>query len=129
MTKTLDALREALALAERSGERYYEAELYRLNGEVLLKQAGWVSSSDKAKGCSARRRGLCQSINQSIKIATEQQARSWQLRTVISLFRFHLGQNRQSKSVGLLSEVYGAFTEGFSTADLREAEALLNQAR
>jgi DNA-binding winged helix-turn-helix (wHTH) protein/predicted ATPase len=126
--EALEALREALALAERGGERYYEAELYRLKGEVLLKQAGWVSSPGEKQTTVLRDVAAWaeECFNQSITIANEQQARSWQLRTVISLCRLHLSQG---KSLALLSEVYGTFTEGFSTADLREAKALLDQAR
>jgi predicted ATPase len=129
--EALEALREALALAERGGERCYEAELYRLKGEVLLKQAGWVRAPDARQNVVLRdvAAGAEECFNQSIKIATEQQARAWQLRTVMSLLRLHLGHNKQGQSVALLSEVYGTFTEGFSTADLREAEALLDQAR
>jgi len=122
--EALEKLEEALSLAERGGERYYEAELYRLRGAVLLKQAGWTGSTSEIKPivttAVARARDC---FKQSFAIAGKQQARSWELRTAMSLYEIDLDPTKQSKA--LLTEIYEQFTEGLTTGDLREADALL----
>ena len=110
-TRGLRVLEEALTTADSTGERYYEAELYRLKGEQLRS-----SEVADAEDC----------FNQSIRIAQRQKARSLELRAVMSLSRLYQNQGRQQTALGLLTQTYHGFTEGFDTADLRDAKALLN---
>jgi predicted ATPase len=127
----LRALEEALTAA--NGERYYEAELYRLKGELLLEQsAGRVSRA--ASGTNAVVEAEPTTIvdaegcfNQSIKIAQRQKAKSWELRSVMSLARLFKDQGKQEEARVLLTRIYDSFTEGFDTVDLREAKALLDE--
>jgi predicted ATPase len=110
----LTVLTEALTLAETTGERWYEAELHRLKGELLLQQ-----SSDnhlEAEAC----------FHHAIDIARNQQAKSFELRTVTSLARLWQQQGKRQEAHDLLAPVYGGFTEGFDTADLQDAKALLD---
>ncbi|KVO92703.1 adenylate/guanylate cyclase domain-containing protein [Burkholderia ubonensis] len=110
----LAAIDEAMALAARTGERCYEAELHRLKASLLLGAAG---SADDAEDC----------LRRAIDIARRQRARSFELRAVLSLARVWQGQGRTTDAWRMVSEAYGGFTEGFDTADLREAAALLDQ--
>jgi predicted ATPase len=109
----LQALDEALAIAERRGERRWETELYRLKGELLLQ--GAVDHRQEAEA----------SLQQALTIARHQQAKSWELRAALSLGRLWQRQGKRAAAHQLLAEVYGWFTEGFDTADLQEAQALL----
>jgi predicted ATPase len=130
----LRVLEEALVVAHRNGERYYEAELYRIKGEVFLMQATSRDLSRAATGGTtvveaeppmvARAEGC---FNQSIKIAQQQKAKSWELRAVTNLARLYRNQNKQEEARGLLTQIYDRFTEGFDTVDLREAKALLDE--
>jgi DNA-binding SARP family transcriptional activator len=103
---------EALAFVEETGERWFESELHRLKGE-LLRMDGDESRAEA-------------SFLQAIKVAREQQARSWELRATMSLYRLLQAQGRGEQVRQQLAEVYGWFTEGFNTPDLQEARALLN---
>ena len=127
---------EALARVERSGERLYEAELYRLKGELTLKKSSvrspksGVKESRKSK--SANRQSKIPSIQEAeacflkaIEIARKQQAKSWELRASTSLARLWQKQGKKKQAHKLLTEIYGWFTEGLDTADLKEAKALL----
>jgi predicted ATPase len=109
----LTALSEALTLVEKTGERYYEAELHRLKGELLLQQA--TPEVSHAETC----------FQQALDIARCQQAKSLELRAVMSLSRLWHQQGKRDKAHDLLAPIYGWFTEGFDTADLQEAKALL----
>jgi tetratricopeptide (TPR) repeat protein len=118
-----DACRElldAFDAMERHGERYFEAELHRLEGELLVRSdhGGGVSAPDPTK---AERR-----FRKAIDIARCQQARSLELRAATSLARLLRGQGRHAEARDVLSEVHGWFTEGFDEPDLRQAAALLN---
>ena len=106
LAEGLHILDEALGLVENNGQRLHEAELYRLRGELLLKQ----SVSDE---------------QQALAIARRQQAKSWELRAATSLSRLWQQQGKRAEAYALLAPVYGWFTEGFDTADLQEAKALL----
>jgi class 3 adenylate cyclase/predicted ATPase len=108
----LSALREAAALVEETGERYVEAEIQRLQGDLLL---GQVGNSSTAEACYQRAR----------RIARTQQAKAYELRAATSLARLWSEQGRRAEGRDLLAPVYGWFTEGFDTADLKEAKALL----
>ena len=129
----LRVLEEALAMVDRNGERYYQAELYRLKGELLLKQ-----STVRAVSQAAGRKALVKAgpaaaanaegcFNQSIKMARQQKAKSWELRAVMSMARLYHNQGKQEEVRSLLAQIYGTFTEGFATKDLREAKVLLEE--
>ena len=98
-------------MVHRDGD--YEAEVYRLQGELLLKRP--EEHPGKAESC----------FHQALTIARRQQAKSWELRTATSLSRLWQQQGKRAAARELLTEVYGWFTEGFDTADLQEARALL----
>jgi predicted ATPase/DNA-binding SARP family transcriptional activator len=109
----LSTLAEALAFVEQTDERHWEAELYRLRAELLLMQG-------KAAEAEA-------SLHQAIEVARRQRAKSWELRATTSLARLWQGQGRIDEARQTLAQVYGWFTEGFDTPDLREAKALLEE--
>jgi adenylate cyclase len=111
--EALATLAEALALVEQTDERYWEAELYRLQGKLLLMQ------SDEAEAES--------SLQKAVEVARRQSAKSWELRATVSLCRLWQKQGRINQARQTLAEIYGWFTEGFDTADLREAKALLEE--
>ena len=111
----LAVLAEALTLAETTGERWYEAELYRLKGELLLQQNS--DNHTEATSC----------FHQAIAIAQSQQAKSWELRAAVSLARLQQQQGKPQEAHDLLASVYHWFTEGFDTADLQDAKALLDE--
>jgi predicted ATPase len=109
----LEALAEALATLPKSRVRWWEAELHRLRGELLLHHA--VAQPGEAEAC----------FQQALEVARRQQAKSLELRAAMSLARLWQGQGKRTEAHQLLAEVYGWFTEGFDTADLQEAKALL----
>jgi class 3 adenylate cyclase/predicted ATPase len=110
----LALLAEALAIVDDTGQRFYAAELYRLKGELQLGHA--VYDEQQAETC----------LRQALEIARQQQAKSWELRTAMSLARLWQQQGKRQEAHDLLAPVYGWFTEGFDTADLQEAQALLD---
>jgi predicted ATPase len=116
----LSALAEAFAIAERTGERHYEAELYRLKGELTLMQKTKHLSSDVEQEVE-------ECFGKALEISRQQQAKSLELRAVMSLIRLwqQLGQKDQARQ--MLAEIYGWFSEGFDTKDLKDAKALLEQ--
>jgi predicted ATPase len=111
----LTVLTEALALVDKTGEWWCEAELYRLKGELRLQRSS--DNSTEAESC----------FHQAISIARSQQAKSWELRATTSLARLWQSQEKRDEARQLLGEVYGWFTEGFDTADLQDAKALLDE--
>ena len=113
----LSLLAEALAVAHQHGERYYEAELHRLTGELLLAQEGLGSRVSEVET----------SFLKALDIARKQQARSWELRGAISLSRLWQRQGKQADACELLTPIYNWFTEGHDTADIQEARALLEE--
>jgi len=130
----LRVLEKALALADFNGQRYYQAELYRIKGELLLMQGtgrGLSRAAIGGKGMGeAEQPAIANAegcFNQSIKIALQQKAKSLELRAVTSLSRLYQNQNKQEEALSLLAQIYDKFTEGFDTVDLREAKALLDE--
>ena len=131
----LTVLAEALAAVHKTGERCWEAELYRLKGELLLQQAvgrgtlpidpvnpsAWASPelslAAESEAC----------YRQALDIARRQQAKSLELRAAMSLSRLWQQQGQREAARQQLAEIYGWFTEGFDTADLQEAKALLEE--
>jgi len=108
---------EGLTVADETGERYSEAELHRLKGELLRSLA--LSNDIEAETC----------FHRALDIARHQQAKSWELRAATSLARLWQSQAKRQDACDLLAPVYGWFTEGFDTADLQEAKALLEELR
>lgn len=129
----LRVLEEALELAHRTGEKYFLAELYRIKGELLLTHTTDYDGS--RAGTHIKRVGQSEQpdtaaekcFDQSIRIAQQQKAKSWELRSAASLARLYRKQGKQEEARNLLTKIYGAFTEGFDTMDLREAKALLDE--
>jgi hypothetical protein len=110
----LASVAAGLKAVEKAGGAPLEAELYRLRGEAWLAGAGTVSDAEAA-------------IEQGIDVARRQNAKSWELRGATSLARLRRQQGRPQEAVALLAPVLGWFTEGFDTADLKEAKALLDK--
>jgi class 3 adenylate cyclase/predicted ATPase len=110
----LRAVEEALAAVQHNEEGHYEAEVYRLKGELLLQQS------------AAHQEAVEANFQQALAVARRRQAKSWELRAAMSLSRLWQRQGKPEDARQLLAEVYGWFTEGFETADLREAKALLD---
>src|SRR5215471_4000551 len=116
--RAVDSLNEALALAERTGERYYESELHRLKGELILKTNDGEFSSLSAQAEAA--------FQSAIQVSRRQTAKSLELRAALSLARLWQRQGEPVQAREMLVETYGRFTEGFDTADLGDARALLD---
>ncbi len=114
----LAVLDKARAVVEKNEERFWEAELYRLKGELLL-GAGGVAF-EVASGVEA-----C--FHQAIEIARRQKAKSLELRAVMSLSRWWRQQGKSAEARQMLAGIYGWFTEGFDTRDLKDAKALLEE--
>src|SRR5581483_152829 len=115
----LAALAEAQARVDKTGERWYEAELYRLKGELTLQ-----SESKTPDSCTAEAEACFQ---QALGVARHQEAKSLELRAATSLARLWQQQGKQTEARYLLAPVYNWFTEGFDTKDLQEAKALLEE--
>src|SRR5207249_306241 len=111
----LSALAEALAEVEKHGARFCEAELYRLKGELLLALS--TENHREAEAC----------FRQALEIARRQSAKSLELRAALSLSRLWQRQGKREEARQMLAAIYGWFTEGFETTDLREAKALLEE--
>jgi predicted ATPase len=111
----LRLLIEALRVLEESGRGDLLAEVYRLYGEFLLCQA--APDAAQAEAC----------FQQALSKARHQQAKSWELRAAMSLSRLWQHQGKGDEARELLAPIYGWFTEGFDTADLRDARVLLEK--
>jgi len=116
----LNIVAEALETVNKTEEREYEAELYRLKGELSLKS--------KAQGLKSKIEAEAETyFRKAIHIACRQQAKSWELRAATSLARLWQQQGKRQEAQDLLAPVYHWFTEGFDTADLKDAKALLDE--
>jgi predicted ATPase len=113
--EALREVREGLNFAATTRERWHEAELHRLKGELLLQQP--QENYSEAEAC----------FQQAIVVAQNQQAKSWELRAATSLARLWQSQGKLTKAHDLLAPVYSWFTEGFDTADLKDAKLLLEE--
>ncbi|HKA52848.1 MAG TPA: adenylate/guanylate cyclase domain-containing protein [Candidatus Binatia bacterium] len=126
----LTLLAEALAIVDKTGERLYEAELYRVKGELVL-QSG--VRSPKLPAPNTRHLAPHAEVGaeacflKAIEIARRQQAKSLELRAVVSLSRLWQQQGKREEARKMLAEIYHWFTEGFDTKDLQEAKALLDE--
>ena len=108
-------LTEARTLVEKNQERWHEAEIYRLTGELLLQQAREPQAEAQ------------EYFHKALAVARQQEAKSWELRAASSLARLWQQQGKHSKARNLLAPVYEWFTEGFDTADLKDAKSLLEE--
>jgi predicted ATPase len=113
--EALDLLGRAVELADSTGERWFEAELRRLNGEWLI-----VARQGEPDAAATH-------LQRAIGVAQEQNAKLWELRTSASLARLRRDQGKRVEARALLAPVYGWFTEGVDTPDLKDAKALLEE--
>jgi hypothetical protein len=104
-------LTEALAIVENTGERCQEARPYQLKGELLLRADGRTSEPEAE-----------QNFRTGIRIAKRQKARSWELRATMSLERLPNTRSQRYAARAMLADIYGWFTEGFDTADLKDGK-------
>jgi predicted ATPase len=111
----LAVARDGLAIEEQTGQRWWDAELHRLEGVALI----GLNRLDEGQAA----------LEEALRIARRQQAKAYELRAATSLARFWGEQGRRAEARDLLAPVYGWFTEGFDTADLKDARALLDQLR
>jgi predicted ATPase len=109
----LNLLTETLVTVHETGQRFFEAELHRLKGELLL--AHPVENLLEAESC----------FHEALAVARHQRAKSLELRAAMSLSRLWPQQGKRAEACELLAPIYGWFTEGFDTADLQEAKVLL----
>ena len=109
----LTLLDDALQIVQKTGERWFAAELNRHKGQLLLRQ-GHSEAAEKL-------------YRKALRIAEEQKAKLWELRAAASLARLRRDQGRHAEARDLLAPVYGWFTDGFDTPDLKEAKALLDE--
>jgi predicted ATPase/DNA-binding winged helix-turn-helix (wHTH) protein len=126
----LAALAEAFTIVHQTGERSHEAELYRLQGELFVRAGvrcpeGNISTPDPSPPSPDAAAEAC--FHQALAIARHQQAKSLELRATVSLARLWQQQDKRAEAHELLAPMYGWFTEGFETADLQEARALLDE--
>ena len=104
---------DALQIVQRTGERWLEAELNRHKGQSLQRQ-GHTEAAERL-------------YRKALSIAREQEAKLWELRAAVSLARLRRDQGRRGEARDLLAAVYGWFTEGFDTQDLKDARAPLEE--
>jgi predicted ATPase len=105
---------EAMTAAETTKERWHEADIHRIAGEIALLLP--ESNAARAKACFER----------ALAVARQQQAKSWELRAAMSMARMWRDQGKHQQARDLLTPVYNWFTEGFDTLDLKEAKTLLD---
>ena len=111
--EALILLSEAVQIAERTGERWFLAELNRQKAQLLLRR-GQIEAAEEL-------------YRDALSIAREQEAKLWELRAAVNLARLHRDHGRGAEGRDLLAPVYGWFTEGFDTPDLKEAKGLLEE--
>jgi predicted ATPase len=111
----LSTVSEAVAAADQQEERYYEPDIYRVKGEVLLRQD--YSNIRQAEDC----------FRMAVEIARKHSRKSLELRATISLARLLAREGRRDEARTMLAEIYNWFTEGFDTADLKDAKVLLDE--
>jgi predicted ATPase len=112
-----ETLADALEWVRRTGQRYYEAELLRRRGELLLARS--TPDPSTAERC----------LIEALETARSQQAKMWELRAAVSLARLWRDQGKRAEARDLLVPIYDWFTEGFDTTDLKDAKALLDELR
>ncbi len=116
----MDFLEQAITEVQRGGEQYYEAELYRIKGELILMKTDKKNRKEVEKEAA-------ECFQESIAIAQNQMAKSFELRSSMSLCRLLQKQSKKDEARQLLSKIYNWFTEGFETRELKEAKAMLEE--
>ena len=111
----LQALAEAHTIVEQHGERWWEAEVHRLRGVLLLRQT--MPQPEEAEAW----------LQRALDVARRQEAKVLELRAAMSLARLWQQQGKRAQARALLAPIYGWFTEGFDTADLQEAKTVLEE--
>jgi predicted ATPase len=106
---------EAITAVETTKEKWYEADVHRIAGEIALMSP--KPDAEKAEAC----------FDHALAVARQQQAKSWELRAATSMARLWRDQGKPQQARELLDPVYGWFTEGFDTLDLKQAKALLDE--
>lgn len=119
--EAMDTVTKGLDFVNANGERHYEAELHRLKGELQLAQA--ANNENHQPDSMQEAAEAC--FHRAIEIARRQRAKSWELRATLSLARLWQKQGKRMEARNMLKEIYGWFTEGFETLDLKQAGALL----
>ena len=114
----LRAMDDAFAISQRTGESFYLAEIYRLQGEIILARGGATASRD-AEDC----------FSHALSIARQQKSLSLELRTSVSMARLWRDSGKQKRAVGLISPIVEKFKEGFLTSDVKTAVQLMNELR
>jgi tetratricopeptide (TPR) repeat protein len=115
----LSSVAQGLAISEKTGERWFDAELHRLRGELLLKEGAQAGSNAEVAAQTC--------FGQALEIAQRQRAKWWELRATKSLARLLAKRGRRDEARTMLADIYKWFTEGFDTPDLRDAKALLEE--
>ena len=131
----LNILTEALAFVDRTEERFYEAELYRLRGELTLKKSSVRRPVSEVPNTQHPTPSIHAEVEReaeecflkAIEVARRQRAKSWELRAATSLARLWQQQGKKQEAHQMLADIYNWFTEGFDTKDLQEAKALLEE--
>lgn len=123
----LAALVTARALVEKNEERFWEAEIHRLTGELLLQDAALGGPGETVAAGSRPVPSPAECFGEAIEIARRQGARSLELRAAMSLGRLWQREGKRDRARQILADVYGQFTEGFDTADLTAARARLDE--
>ena len=112
----LEAVKEALRVVDGTKECFFQARLCQLNGDLLLR-----------KGLPDAEVAAETQFHEALALARRQEAKSWELRAATSLARLWRAQSRRREAYDLLAPIYGWFTEGFDTADLKDAKVLLDE--
>jgi len=124
-------IEKAVECMNRTGQRLYEAELQRIKGEILIADCGMRNAESGRENPQSEIRNLQSEaedcFRHAIDCARRQSAKSWELRAALSLSRLWRGQGKRDDARTLLAEVYGWFTEGFDTRDLKDAKRLLDE--
>jgi predicted ATPase len=123
----VQVLHEALTCVEHTGERFVEAELWRCKGGLLLQSGVWESAPLESPSHHPHAAEAAACFEQALAVARAQGARWWELRASMSLARLWQQQGKRTEAHKLLAPIYGWFTEGFDTADLKDAKALLDE--
>jgi predicted ATPase/DNA-binding winged helix-turn-helix (wHTH) protein len=126
----LTFIEEALSTLEKTGERFWEAELYRIKGNLVLQSRVQSPESEVSQSQILNPKAQAEVeayFLKAIEIARQQQAKSLELRATMSLARFWQQRDKRNEACNRLSAIYNWFTEGFDTADLQEAKALLDK--
>ena len=115
--EAVSILAESQAALEKTGERWWQAEVYRIHGELLLRHSGAAPADKRAE----------EYFRRALQTAREQCAKSLELRAIMSLSRLLQRRGERSEARQMLTGIYNWFTEGFDTPDLQEARALIEQ--